>query len=56
MLALNVEWLGMGQLRQEGFTHYRMNQLDLCGTSGLAPFYLAMQKGLDILLSHRACR
>lgn len=54
MLVLNVEWLGMGQLRQEGFQHNRMNQLDLCGASGLAPFYLAMQKGLDILLSHES--
>ncbi|QDV48625.1 prolyl oligopeptidase family serine peptidase [Gimesia fumaroli] len=52
MLALNVEWLGMGQLNTPGFTHYKMNQLDLCGTSGLAPFYLAMKKGLDVLLSH----
>lgn len=52
MLALNVEWLGMGQLNSPGFTHYKMNQLDLCGTSGLAPFYLAMKKGLDVLLSH----
>jgi hypothetical protein len=52
MLALNVEWLGMGQLRSEGFGHYRMNQLDLCGTSGLAPFYLAMERGLDVLLEH----
>lgn len=52
MLALNVEWLGMGQLRTDGFNHYKMNQLDLCGTSGLAPFYLSMSRGLDILLSH----
>lgn len=52
MLALNVEWLGMGQLRSDGFMHYRMNQLDLCGTSGLAPFYLAMKRGLDVLLEH----
>lgn len=52
MLVLNVEWLGMGQLRGEGFGHYRMNQLDLCGTSGLAPFYLAMKRGLDVLLAH----
>ncbi len=51
MLALNVEWLGMGQLRTDGFLHYRMNQLDLCGTSGLAPFFLAMKRGIDILLS-----
>ena len=52
MLALNVEWVGMGQLRGDDFVHYRMNQLDLCGTSGLAPFYLAMSRGLDILLAH----
>jgi len=52
MLALNPEWLGMGQLRSEEFQHYRMNQLDLCGTSGLAPFYLALERGLDVLLAH----
>ncbi|HEV3138701.1 MAG TPA: hypothetical protein VGZ26_12375, partial [Pirellulales bacterium] len=51
MLVLNLEWLGMGQLRTPGFSHYRMNQLDLCGASGLAPFYLAMQRGLDIGLA-----
>ena len=51
MLALNVEWLGMGQLKGENFVHYRLNQLDLCGTSGLAPFYLSMKRGLDVLLS-----
>src|SRR5262245_39488728 len=51
MLALNVEWLGMGQLRSDGYAHGRMNQLDLCGTSGLAPFYLDMKRGLDVLLS-----
>ena len=51
MLALNVEWLGMGQLQGAGFVHYRMNQLDLCGTSGLAPFYLSMKRSLDLLLS-----
>lgn len=51
MLALNTEWLGMGQLRGEGFVHYRMNQLDLCGTSGLAPFFLAMKRALDLLLA-----
>jgi hypothetical protein len=49
--SLNVEWLGMGQLRTDGFVHTRMNQLDLCGVSGLAPFYLAMSRGLDVLLA-----
>ncbi|HEY8504624.1 MAG TPA: acetylxylan esterase, partial [Gemmataceae bacterium] len=49
--VLNVEWLGMGQLRGPGYQHYAMNQLDLCGASGLAPFYLSMKRGLDLLLS-----
>ena len=52
MVVLNVEWFGMGQLRGPNFVHYKMNQLDLCGASGLAPFYLAMSRGLDILLKH----
>jgi hypothetical protein len=52
MLALNVEWLGMGQLRGPGFAHYALNQLDLCGTSGVSPFYLSMKRGIDVLLSH----
>lgn len=51
MLALNVEWLGMGQLNDGDFVHSRMNQLDLCGTSGIAPFFLAMKRGIDVLLS-----
>jgi hypothetical protein len=49
--SLNVEWFGMGQLRTDGFNHARMNQLDLCGISGLAPFYLSMSRGIDILLA-----
>ncbi len=49
--SLNVEWLGMGQLASEGMTHARMNQLDLCGVSGLAPYYLSMSRGLDVLLA-----
>src|SRR5258705_1367875 len=53
MLALNPEWIGMGQLRGTNYQHYRMNQLDLCGTSGVSPFYLAMARGLDILLAHK---
>ena len=51
MIALNPEWLGMGQLGGADYGHHRMNQLDLCGTSGLAPFYLALERGLDLLLS-----
>lgn len=52
IIALNLEWFGMGQFRTDGFAHHQMNQLDLCGTSGLAPFYLAMKRGLDVLLAH----
>lgn len=52
MVVLNLEWFGMGQLNTPGFTHGAMNQLDLCGAAGLAPFYLAMSRGLDLLLSH----
>ena len=52
MIVLNVEWLGMGQLNVPGNAHGAMNQLDLCGSGGLAPFYLSMSRGLDILLKH----
>jgi Acetyl xylan esterase (AXE1) len=52
MIALNVEWFNFGQLKGANFHHGRMNQLDLCGTSGLAPFYLSLKRGVDILLSH----
>jgi hypothetical protein len=52
MLALNVEWIGMGQLNLPENSHYCQNQLDLCGTSGVAVMLLAMQRGLDVLLAH----
>ncbi len=51
MIVLNVEWIGMGQFANR-MGHYQMNQLDLCGSSGIAPFYLNMSKGLDVLLAH----
>jgi hypothetical protein len=51
VISLNVEWFGMGQLKMPGFGHYLMNQLDLCGTAGLAPFFLSMKRGLDVLLA-----
>ncbi len=52
IIALNVEWFGMGQLREPGFSHPMLNQIDLCGSSGLATFYLAMSRGIDLLLKH----
>jgi len=51
MLALSIEWFGMGQLSTPDNDHYRSNQLDLCGTSGLALHYLALRRGIDILLA-----
>jgi len=51
MVVLNPEWIGMGQFANR-MGHYQMNQLDLCGTAGIAPFYLNMSKGLDVLLAH----
>ena len=52
MLALNLEWLGMGQLNSRGYAHNDLAKLDLCGTSGVSVFFLAMSRGLDVLLSH----
>lgn len=52
IIALNLEWFGMGQLRTPGFTHYKMNQLDLCGGSGVSVHLAAMQRALDLLLAH----
>ena len=52
MIALNLEWFGMGQLKGPGFGHGLINAIDLCGTSGIALHYLAMTRGIDILLAH----
>lgn len=52
MIALNVEWFGMGQFRTPGFQHGLINAIDLCGTSGIATHFLAMTRGLDVLLDH----
>jgi hypothetical protein len=52
MLALNLEWIGMGQLRSDGYSHNHLGLLDLCGRSGLSVFYLAMSRGIDVLLDH----
>jgi dienelactone hydrolase len=52
MLAISLGWVGTGQLRTDSYRHGRLGQLNMCGTSGLAPFYLTMKRGLDVLLSH----
>ena len=51
MLALNTEFIGMGELRGD-VEHNRIGHLDLCGMAGIAVFYLAMKRGLDVLLDH----
>ena len=50
MIALNLEWIGMGQLAGKANDHGLLNAIDLCGTGGIAVHYLAMTRGLDILL------
>jgi dienelactone hydrolase len=52
MLAFNYEWFGMGELATEGYKHYRLNQIDLTGTSGIAVFFLAQKRLVDIALEH----
>jgi hypothetical protein len=52
ILALNLEWFGMGQLATPGNVHPMINSIDLCGTSGIATHFLAQTRGLDILLAH----
>ncbi|HOZ50195.1 MAG TPA: acetylxylan esterase [Candidatus Hydrogenedentes bacterium] len=52
ILALHPEWLNCGELNREAYHHHRLSYLNLCGRSGVAVFYLAMKRGLDVLASH----
>lgn len=49
MIALNLEWPGMGELSQEENGHWFAADLDLVGANGVGLFYLAMRRGLDYL-------
>lgn len=49
MLALNLEWLGMGELYSPGNAHWFGGQLDLVGANLEGLFYLAERRGLDYL-------
>ncbi len=51
MLALNTEFIGMGELRADA-DHNRIGHLDLCGVAGIGVFYLIMKRGLDVMLDH----
>ncbi|MEX0611353.1 MAG: hypothetical protein WD738_05030 [Pirellulales bacterium] len=52
MLAYLLEFIYFGQLENRGNRHNALVQLDLCGTSGVAPFVLALTRGLDAALAH----
>jgi hypothetical protein len=52
MLALNTEFIGMGEL-QGASNHMSQGHIDLCGVAGVGVMYLAMKRGLDLLLAHK---
>jgi dienelactone hydrolase len=49
MMALNLEWIGTGELNDKGNSHWLTANLDLVGMNGVGLFYLAMRRGLDYL-------
>jgi len=49
MIALNLEWIGMGELNTGFDRHAFASELDLVGMNGVGLFYLAMRRGLDYL-------
>jgi dienelactone hydrolase len=49
MMALNLEWIGTGELNDKGNSHWMTASLDLVGLNGVGLFYLAMRRGLDYL-------
>lgn len=49
MIALNPEWIDMGELNTNGNQHEFAASLDLIGMNGVGLFYLAMRRGLDYL-------
>lgn len=52
MIALNLEWINMGDLRTRFNQHSFAAHLDLLGISGVGLFYLAMRRGLDYLAAN----
>ena len=49
MLALNIEYLNMGELYRPENDHGFLGHLDLVGANGVGLFYLVMRKALDYL-------
>jgi len=54
MLALSVEFIGMGQMRTPAYAHNDGAYLDLCGRASVSVFYQCLKRGLDILCAHKA--
>ena len=52
MIALNMEWIGMGELDTPFNSHWLASELDLVGMNGVGLFYLAMRRGLDYLAAN----
>jgi len=52
MMALNLEWINMGDLNTRFNDHYFGSHLDVLGMSGVGLFYLAMRRGLDYLAAN----
>ena len=50
LISLKPDWIGTGQL--SSISHAQMNQVDLTGSSGIAVFYLAMSRALDLLAAY----
>ena len=51
IIALNTEFIGMGEL--QGSLHMHQGHIHLCGVAGVSVMYLAMKRGLDVLLAHK---
>jgi dienelactone hydrolase len=49
MIALDLEWIGMGELNDKQNAHWFGGHLDLVGANLEGLFYLAMRRGLDYL-------
>ncbi len=52
MMALNLEWINMGDSKTSFNDHDYGAHLDLVGMSGVGLFYLAMRRGLDYLAAN----
>lgn len=51
IVALDLEWMGYGELSQPGNDHDFGADLDLVGANDFGLFYLTMRRGLDYLVS-----